>query len=174
MTDRVMVDIETLGTDPGASVVAIGACRFDRDGPTEDRFERSIDPKTCDDVGLDIDIDTVSWWFKQDAAAAVVPGGDALGGALIDFAEWAGGADEVWAKSPHFDVAILEAAYQAVGVAPPWSFWQLRDARTIMELAIAPDREQAGTAHDALDDALYQAAIVGETLRRLDALEGEE
>ena len=43
MTDRVMLDIETLGTDPGAAVLSIGACRFDTAaGKPEDTFEASI------------------------------------------------------------------------------------------------------------------------------------
>ena len=116
MTDRVMVDIETLGLDPGASVVSIGAVRFDPDG-TGDRFSASISLTSCEAAGLTIDAETLEWWLTQDdVAKRQLVGGDSLTEVLEDFAEWYGDANEIWANSPSFDCDILGAAYDAIGL----------------------------------------------------------
>jgi len=71
MTERIMVDIETLGTDPGAAIVSIGAVRFsttnDAAGAIEAEFFESVALESCDAYGLDIDGSTVEWWLGQPA-----------------------------------------------------------------------------------------------------------
>jgi DNA polymerase III epsilon subunit-like protein len=171
--DRVMVDIETLGLETGAAIISIGAVRFGPDGLGQ-TFYRSIDRESCVVVGLEIDQDTLEWWRDQgEVADEVLNGGDELADVLEDFAEWFGTADEVWANSPSFDCEMLEVAYDAVGLVEPWEFYQERDVRTLKALPIAPDFEQDGEEHHALDDAQYQARTVAETLRRLDATEAK-
>lgn len=165
--DRVMIDIETLGLEPGAALLSIGAVRFDAGG-LNDEFEASISLSSCQEAGLTIDADTLEWWLDQDADAQhVLTGGDRLGEVLGRFQLWLGDPDEIWANSPKFDCAHLERAYEAIDGTAPWQYYQLRDVRTVAELPIAPDYEQDGTEHDALDDARYQARIVSETLRRI-------
>jgi len=66
--DRIMLDIETLGTDPGATIVSIGAVAFDADGPG-DEFRAAVSPTSCQRHGLSIDAETLEWWLTQDAAA---------------------------------------------------------------------------------------------------------
>ncbi|KOX93250.1 3'-5' exonuclease [Halorubrum tropicale] len=167
MTDRVMLDIETLGLDPGATIVALAAVRFDADG-VGDTFQRSISMTSCQRAGLTIDAETLDWWLAQDELAKEqLSGGDRLADVLEDFAEWYGDADEIWANSPSFDCDILSAAYDAVGLDEPWDFWNERDFRTLSSFEAAPEPEQAGVEHDALDDAVHQAEIAAETLRRL-------
>jgi hypothetical protein len=172
MTDRIMIDIETLGTDPGAAIVSIGAVAFGRDGRTETPFHRSISLQSCQRHGLHIDAETLAWWLDEDPrlAAKTLPGGDPLPDVLSDLAVVLAPADEVWANSPAFDCVILEAAYDAVGQDLPWEYWQTRDARTVTELA-AVDLPQDGTEHDALDDTRHQVEEVGEALERLEVLE---
>jgi hypothetical protein len=170
MTDRVMVDIETLGLDPGAAILSIGAVRFDTDGLGA-TFERNIDLESCQEAGLTIDASTLEWWLQQDADAQhVLTGGESLADALEAFAEFYAFADEIWANSPAFDCEHLAAAYDAVDKTVPWEYYEQRDVRTITNLPVAPDIEQEGTEHDALDDAKYQATVVAETLA---AINGE-
>jgi len=165
--DRVMVDIETLGLEPGAAILSIGAVRFDTDG-VGDTFYRNVSRESCEAAGLSVDEDTLSWWQGQDAEAReVLHGGENIHDVLFDFARWFDDAEEIWANSPSFDCEMLEAAFEAVDLVEPWEFYQERDVRTIKELPIAPELEQDGTEHDALDDATYQARIVGETLARI-------
>jgi hypothetical protein len=164
-----MLDIETLGLEPGAAILSIGACTFDADGVSK-TFYRSIDLETCQDRGLTIDADTLQWWLEQEAAAQEqLTGGVTLAGALRELSTWAGGygVEEWWADSPKFDMGHLEAAYDAVGLTPLWDFYELRDVRTVQSLPGAVEIDQDGTAHDALDDAVHQAREVAATLRAL-------
>ena len=158
MTDRIMVDIETLGTDPGAAIASIGAVRFDADGVGEE-FSRSVDLTTAQAAGLSIDAETLSWWFNQSAAArAELFGGDDLEGAMRAFRAFVHEADEIWANSPAFDCVILAEAFEAVDVSCPWEFWQERDYRTVKALADEwPNADVDGVEHNAADDARHQA-----------------
>lgn len=165
--DRVMVDIETLGLEPGVAILSIGAVRFDTGG-IGDTFEVNVDLESCEAAGLEIDANTLSWWLDQDEAAQhVLTGGMELGKALWQFSEFYRPANEIWAYSPAFDCAILEAAYDAAGMSSPWTYKDQRDCRTLSALPIAVDVEQEGTEHDALDDAKYQARTVAATLREM-------
>ena len=166
---RVMVDIETLGLERGAAIVSIGAVRFNTNG-INGSFERSVSLSSCQDAGLTIDAETIEWWFSQDdAPREQIAGGVELVDALSAFTAWYGDVDEIWANSPSFDCELLEAAYEAVGLEEPWDFWEERDVRTIASLPVAPDIEQEGTEHDAIDDARHQAHVVGKALRKVDA-----
>jgi len=168
MTTRVMLDIETLGIDPGAAILSIGAVTFDADGPTDRTFHESVDVESCQTYGLEIDAGTLTWWLAQDdAARAVLDGGDDLSEVLKALTAWWPDDAEVWANSPAFDCSHLESAYAAVGLEPPWQYYETRDCRTLLNLPVAPALEQEGVEHHALDDAKHQARAVGETLRRI-------
>jgi len=166
---RIMLDIETLGTEPGAAILSIGACTFDRDGVGE-TLHRSVGLQHCQAAGLEIDAETLQWWLDQDETAAVdlLTTGAPLTNVLEALQSFCAGADEVWANSPKFDAAILEAAYDAVDRGVPWEFHELRDVRTLRALPGAVELEQDGTEHDALDDAVHQAREVAATLRALE------
>jgi hypothetical protein len=168
-----MVDIETLGIEPGAAILSIGACTFGRDA-VGDSFSRSVDLESCQDRGLEIDAGTLQWWLDQDEPAReILTGGVPLATALSELRDFLENHDydELWANSPKFDMAHLEAAYDALGWATPWEYYELRDVRTAQSLPDAVELEQDGTEHDALDDAKHQAREVGATLREL---QGEE
>jgi hypothetical protein len=166
--DRVMIDIETLGLDPGAAILSIAAVRFDEEGLGES-FGRSVSLATCQEAGLTIDAETLEWWLEQDTAAKMIlTGGVSLSEALLEFDDFYGDADEIWANSPSFDCELLERAYAAVGETEPWAFHEERCYRTLKSLPIAPELDHKGVEHDALDDARHQARVAAETLRRLD------
>jgi len=174
MTDRVMVDIETLGLEPGCVVLSIGAVRFGA-GELGDQFYRSISRVSCEAAGLTVDDGTVEWWQDQsEEAREVLTGGDDLEDVLAEFTEWISGADEVWANSPSFDCDVLVAAGKAVGVPMPWEYYEERDFRTLADLAIAPDVEHLGVEHDALNDAQHQAHVAAATLKRIDEAATQE
>lgn len=164
MTDRIMVDIETLGLEPGAAIISLGAVRFDA-GKMGEVFERSISLTSCQDAGLHIGADTLEWWLDQDAAAREqLLGGDDIDDVLADFAAWYD-AEEVWANSPAFDCAILAEAFDRVGVDVPWEFYERRDYRTLSELPVVPEKDHDGVA---LDDAGHQAHVAATALKRLE------
>jgi DNA polymerase III epsilon subunit-like protein len=167
-----MLDIETLGLQPGASIVSIGAVRFSA-SHVGDTFQRSISLASCQDAGLSIDAETLDWWLGQtDSAKEQLAGGSRLEPVLEDFIEWYGGADEIWANSPSFDCEILEHAYEAVDRDAPWRFYEERDFRTLNALEFAPDLDHNGVEHDALDDALHQAKIASAALTRVQEADG--
>ena len=147
---RIMLDIETLGLEPGCVILSIGACRFDHDGPTGEDWYAEIDIADCRGHGLTVDNETYEWWREQ-GEWAPVDGETPLREALAQLTDWAGDADEWWANSPKFDMAILEAAYDAVGLDAPWAYHELRDVRTVRALPGAVKLEMEGREHHALD-----------------------
>lgn len=171
--NKVMIDIETLGTEPGCVVLSVGAVRFDRDGSgddDDDQFYRSVDRDSCEAVGLTVDEDTLSWWLDQDPLIRrILDGGQPLDDVLDDLARFVGDAEEVWAHSPKFDALILESAYEAIDSLPPWEYYQLRDARTVDKLPVdvKSGRDDDLVNHNALDDAIEQAGTVARVLQYL-------
>ena len=160
-----MLDLETLGTEPGCAILSIGAVKFNADG-ISDEFERGISLKSNSEAGLTIDGDTLDWWTGQDNFESVLTGEEPLRTALYDFGRFYGDSDEIWAYSPSFDCAILQSAYEAVDVIKPWHYWDERCCRTLDNL-IDHDIAQEGDEHNALDDARNQARIVIAALEEL-------
>src|ERR1700731_4700055 len=68
---RVMIDLETLGTRPGCSVLSIGAAEFSPDG-VKASFYVVVRRSSCLDAGLVEDPDTVVWWGRQSPEARTV------------------------------------------------------------------------------------------------------
>ena len=165
--DHVMVDIETLGLEPGCAILSIGAVQF---GPGElgETFYRTIGLDSCQEAGLTIDAGTLDWWLGQDDDVRdVLVGGDPLDEVLAAYTAFHPDGAEIWANAPSFDCSILEAAYAAVDMEEPWAFYDERCVRTLRSLSCAVDREMTGNEHNALDDAIHQARIVSETLDRM-------
>jgi len=163
-----MIDIETLGLDPGAAILSIGAVQFDSEG-LGDEYHAEISLQSCQAVGLEIDAGTLEWWLEQDGDVAdILTGGEQLEDALMDFAMWYPDGAEVWANSPSFDCEVLEAAFDAVGLNEPWEYYDERDVRTLRSLPGSVELAQDGDEHHALDDARHQAREVSHTLARLD------
>jgi DNA polymerase III epsilon subunit-like protein len=165
--EKCMIDIETLGIEPGSAILSIGAVRFDLDGLGEE-FSCIVDLESCQEAGLEIDANTLEWWLSQDSEVQhILTGGIELKDALEQLSQFYGDCTEVWANSPAFDCSHLEKAYDAVGIVKPWTYSEKRDVRTVVNLDIAPEMEQEGNEHDALDDARYQAKQVIKTLHRV-------
>ena len=170
MTDslpRVMVDIETLGLDRHASIISLGAVRFDA-GRLGDTFYREISFDSNREHDRSIEQDTWEWWTEdQDVDEEWLRSGDGLAEVLSDFAAWYGNSHEIWANSPSFDCEALEHAFAQVNIIEPWEFYEERDYRTLKNLPIAPELKMNGEEHHALDDAKHQARVAAETLERL-------
>ena len=163
---HVMVDLETMGTAPGSSIVSIGAVAFDPvRGKLGEEFYRVVSLSSCKRAGLSIDPDTVGWWMQQsEAARAQLNRADAeeLPSVLGWFAAWwrRQGAQFIWGHGANFDEPLLSWAFRACHVAVPWKYWDARCTRTLFALTgDRPDRAQ-GVHHNALDDAKAQAEAV--------------
>jgi hypothetical protein len=170
--DRVMVDIETLSTQPDAAVFSIGAVRFSPGEVSADTFYESIDLESNFAVDRHVEGETLEWWLNQpEAAREEITGGIVLPQALKKFSAWYGDADEVWACPPAFDCVILEGAFDAVYLPAPWEHGDRRDLRTLGKLPQAVESGETGTEHHALDDAVNQAKDAAATLKELGVVE---
>jgi hypothetical protein len=166
---HLMIDLETLGTAVNAPVVAIGAVYFDPDtGTLGDTFDAAIDVEDAVRFGRPSGA-TIKWWLGQgdEARQKVVRGRHPATLVFEKFHEFCrkhGDDVKPWGNGATFDISILEYAFGRILEKPaPWKFWNVRDCRTIKELAdgvMSFDGKLAGVAHTALDDAKHQAAWV--------------
>jgi len=165
-----MLDIETLGTAPGCAIAAIGAVVFDPVRGLGDEFYRRVNIKSCVDVGLNLDVDTIIWWMQQSDAArkeTFAPATTSISQSLMDFMNWrdhallSDGSEtlEVWGNGADFDNPILEAAFDACRLPAPWGRRDGRCYRTLKNLfpSIAANHHPKAVAHNALHDARLQA-----------------
>lgn len=157
--NRVMLDLETYGTKPGAIVVSIGAVRIIGREVTDDHFWVNIDPADSARHGLVRDLDTMAWWLEQSphALSLMTTNRWCLMDALGLFAEWLGDATELWGNGSDFDNAILAEAYRAAGQRVPWEHWANRCYRTVKSCCPEIKYQHEGVKHFALDDARSEA-----------------
>ena len=156
-----MIDLETLGTRPGSVILSIGAVKFDdsSDAPFSE-FSTNISAESCVAVGLTIDASTVLWWMKQsDEARKAITDRESqpLAMVLSSFKFWLRVVDCVWGNGAAFDNALLRSAYEAVGLACPWSYRSDRCYRTLKAQYPNIQAPTGGTLHNSLDDARNQA-----------------
>ncbi|ENY5310270.1 3'-5' exoribonuclease, partial [Escherichia coli] len=65
--DHLMIDLKTMGKNPDAPIISIGAIFFDpQTGDMGPEFSKTIDLETAGGV---IDRDTIKWWLKQSREA---------------------------------------------------------------------------------------------------------
>lgn len=193
---QIMLDLETMGTSADSPIIAIGAVPFSfKKGPQRDLgFYTSI---KLDDVlasGAKVSGDTICWWMEQKDAARsrFFPKTQAsealpLESTLKFFGQWVaeisaeagharGSRDSasIWGNGPSFDCGMLSETYRRMGLPTPWAFWRERCMRTYNQVGEALGIHKGqfsrdGTAHNALDDAVFQAKVVaaiGRTLLR--------
>ncbi|EIG2223675.1 3'-5' exoribonuclease, partial [Escherichia coli] len=175
---HLMIDLETMGKNPDAPIISIGAIFFDpQTGDMGPEFSKTIDLETAGGV---IDRDTIKWWLKQsrEAQSAIMTDEIPLDDALLQLREF---IDEnsgeffvqVWGNGANFDNTILHRSYERQGIPCPWRYYNDRDVRTIVELGKAIDFDARtaipfeGERHNALDDARYQAKYVSAIWQKL-------
>ncbi|EHC4924444.1 exonuclease [Escherichia coli] len=175
---HLMIDLETMGKNPDAPIISIGAIFFDpQTGDMGPEFSKTIDLDTAGGV---IDRDTIKWWLKQsrEAQSALLTDEIPLDDALLQLREF---IDEnsgeffvqVWVNGANFDNVILRRSYERQGIPCPWRYCNDRDVRTIVELGKAIDFDARtaipfeGERHNALDDARYQAKYVSAIWQKL-------
>ena len=175
---HLMIDLETMGKNPDAPIISIGAIFFDpQTGDMGPEFSKTIDLETAGGV---IDRDVIKWWLKQsrEAQSAIMTDEIPLDDALLQLREF---IDEnsgeffvqVWGNGANFDNVILRRSYERQGIPCPWRYCNDRDVRTIVELGKAIDFDARtaipfeGERHNALDDARYQAKYVSVIWQKL-------
>ncbi len=118
---HLMIDLETMGKNPDAPIISIGAIFFDpQTGDMGPEFSKTIDLETAGGV---IDRDTIKWWLKQsrEAQSAIMTDEIPLDDALLQLREF---IDEnsgeffiqVWGNGANFDNTILRRSYERQGI----------------------------------------------------------
>ena len=160
-----MLDLETLGTQPGCVILTLGAVKFNPYDTQEPGPGLYIRPDVDEQIarGREVQQDTLEWWTQQTDEVRE----EALGTEdripveemYRQLNRFLVGVDNIWAQGPVFDIAILENLYMQYGWPTPWQFWQISDSRTLFKVHGDP-RKKGALSHNALADCVSQAEAV--------------
>lgn len=175
---HIVLDLETLSTQPNAAVIAIGAVALDAKGEFVSEFHTAVNAKS--QPLRSVDSDTIAWWSKQsvEAQAASLNATDAKTAthAMCLFSDWMekhadSKSVKVWGNGCSLDNVILGSLYaqcHELGFSQPWSWRNDRDMRTVLDLL--PDAKNVGQfegiKHHALHDARHEAKQLGKALHQ--------
>lgn len=155
---NVMIDLETMDTGSNAAILSIGAVMFDQESvDTANSFYTVVSLDSCVEIGMTVSEKTKAWWARQSPQAKSIFTCDSLSirEALPLLTYWFPQNAKVYGNGAAFDNVVLSNAYERVGLNPPWKFYNDRCYRTLV--AGKAKRQQLGTHHNALDDAISQA-----------------
>lgn len=152
--EQIMVDIECLDIRPTATILSIGAVRFDTTR-VNGRFYQAV---KVEGQNRSISAGTVKWWMQQSDEAKKVFTEESitLKEALFGFDTWAGKDIPVWGNGSDFDNAILQNAYEQHGLV--WNHRRNRCYRTMKSICPMVKLTRTGTYHNAYDDAESQSS----------------
>ncbi len=178
-----MIDLESMGTDPDTVICSLGACFFNPDtGEIGARYYTRIEWENDAQGDRSITASTRGFWAKQNPEATKEifdhENRATLEETLDHFKEWVHKTSrhaKPWGNGATFDISILDNAYGGGGRSP-WKFWNVRDVRTICDLAShkyshKKDFPFVGAEHHALDDAIHQANYVSKMWQFLKGIE---
>lgn len=157
--EQVMIDLVTLSTENNAAIVSIGATKFSLSKGITDKFTINVDPFSCKNAGLHIDLETINWWKDQpkEASDAWKINPKSLHDALQAFTKWYGTKSlPTWSNGSDFDCKILKSAYNSINLNAPWYFYDPACFRTLSKLFPDVPFVKSGVAHNSLDDAISQ------------------
>ena len=174
---HVMLDLETVSTEPNAGIIQIGAC-FVKD--TTNNYKQKIsfssieshNSKAQGDSQFNISYETLHWWNKQNTVirAEVFSGTKGISDVLQEFGEWltklaqgSGKKVTLWGNGADFDCTIIRKAFHNTMNNYPISYKNHRCYRTMtafMPKALKDSVPANLKPHDALADAIYQANVL--------------
>ena len=168
-----MIDIETVGTGPGACILTIGAQSFNpfETGYYPTHYYARIDIDSQPD--RNIEQSTIDWWATQPPQAREEAFAETdripLKQALEELGKLIWQSKFVWSNGITFDMNIIEHAYKSHVMALPWKYFIVRDARTIYSLW--PDLPKSPASHHALEDCRRQIDLLQATFKHLNIKE---
>jgi hypothetical protein len=163
-----MLDIETLNTTPDSVVATIGAVLFNPEdtdtpdtvfAPGSRTFYTRLDIQSQLDRGRTVSASTLAWWMGQSDQArkdAFQPSQFSVDVMLKVFTGHMYGVEHLWGNGSTFDNVIIEHLLRDYGIEIPWDYRAHRDLRTAKHMGQPCSPPDVGTAHNALDDAVYQ------------------
>ena len=174
MTTHATIDIETLGTSPDTVVLTIGGIKFDpmEDDGLHSEFYYRLNADEQIDMGRTVDEKTLEWWETQseEVKAEALDTNDRIPveETLKALNKWLVGVDKLWCQGPVFDIGILENLYRQMNLHYNWSFWNIRDSRTLFSLMDKDPRKEIDfAAHNALADAIVQSLCIQKVYKKL-------
>ena len=173
MTTHAMIDLETLSTNPNATILTVGGVKFDPFNfaePSQGMYFRvDVDSQTA--KGRDVMQDTLDWWATQPEEIRNEALGDqdriGLDEMIKTINKWSVGVQVFWCQGPLLDYAILQDFYKQLGHPVPWAYWQIRDSRTLFSLVPRDPNEKREALHNALADCYFQAKKVQKVFSQL-------
>ena len=174
--NHLMIDLETLGTDPYSLILSISAVIFNPfTGEDGKRFELFIDPQDGLNEGFKVTGDTILWWLGQEDGPRMeivekCVNGYTVSGALLQFSRFIedNNVTYLWGKGPSFDLSRLTESYDKLNMTRPWKYWNERCVRTMIDLVPQTrDIPFVGDKHNGIDDSLHQIKQVHESLKEL-------
>jgi hypothetical protein len=185
-----MIDLETLSTEPNAIILQIGMVSFDIETFEPQRsYKWQLPVKSQKDAGRDWSVATLQWWLiqpKELQEEVLLPSfgmtidqhhdvvlSNFLDAYLMEDGKY--GVQNVWAQG----CTDFEWLEDMMGRrTPPWQYYQKADCRSVMKAAetygvdVQLIREQLRLklkAHNALDDCLIQIGTLREIKKCLKA-----
>jgi|TARA_E500000318_G_C3558552_1_gene212254 hypothetical protein len=161
------IDLETLDTKPSATVLSLGAVKFNPTNNKEpyDELYLKISIDDQDRLSRSVSDSTIEWWSLQkeeikeeafDQTNAIT-----VDEALKQICKWSVGIDTFWGQGYGFDYTIMEDMFRQGGLPIPWNFWQIRDSRTLFGCCNQDPRKAIqNDLHNALADAYYQSKAI--------------
>lgn len=172
-----MIDIESLHTTPDCVILTIGAVRFDPRGTgVVEKLE--LRPTIEDQTEIynrSINEATIQWWAQQSPEAQEEALGDrdrqSFAECMETLYKFCWNRRAVWSNGAPFDLVVMEHAWRQTSKKEnpiPWSFWTMRDTRTLWEIADVKLRSDGHvTSHKAVEDAERQAIVVQQAYQKL-------
>ena len=168
-----MIDIETIGVAPAATILTIAAQSFDPFGTGyyPRHYYARISLESQED--RTVDESTLEWWATQPAKVREEAFADddrvPLDQALDELGKLIWNSKFLWCQGPTFDCTILEHAYKSYRKPLPWKYYMVRDSRTVFSLW--PNQPIPPTSHHALEDCRRQIGMLQNTLKYLNVKE---
>ena len=164
-----MIDIETIGVAPAATILTIAAQSFDPLGSGYYKQHYYARVSLESQENRTIDDSTLNWWATQPADARDEAFAEEdripLDQALDELGKLIWTSKFLYCQGPTFDCTILEHAYKSYGKSIPWQYYNVRDSRTVFVLW--PGLPTPPTSHHALEDCRRQICLLQETLKYL-------
>lgn len=171
---HVMIDVETYSTSSIGVVRTLAAVLFNLSGKYDTLIDYGLDIEEQLLNGLIVDQSTINFWREQPEelrSALVQKTQSPLADVLISLRDTvtaytdSGTTIYLWSHGSNFDTVILSNLYKIKGIKPFWEYKNVRDTRTLFDLAGYEYKAKGG--HNALEDARSQVVAVCEAYNKL-------
>lgn len=183
---EIMLDLETLGVSTNTMILTIAAVTFDSNNKeTESNgqvFYARVDIDSYKKYGSNFTLDasTLFWWINKAPQAAKNEAFCDIDRKSIEtvmkaFSDWCSHnkVTKIWSNGASFDIPIVSYTMNLLNIEIPWKFWDIRDTRTLYDLAniklkdVKYNNVNNLPDHHALGDCYKQLEGVKQSYKKL-------